>query len=136
MLVYRIEHIETQMGPFQSEFYCGDQNYDTIAPHIWGQYLPVWDECHDHHYDYGNLQRRYGCHNKAHIEVMEDHEAQSLAEEGWVVCVYEVPAHCVFIADSLKQVVFDFAQAIIKLTLDLIQFVKGNEVNYVKSSYM
>ena len=131
MLIYRVEHAKTQMGPFQSEFYGTGDDYDTLAPHNWGLYLPIGDEVHDSHYQYGNLQRRFGCHNKIHIEAMCEAEAEQLTEAGWLLAIYEVPDHCVFIANSLKQVVFDFAQAIIKLTLDLLEFVKGNEVPYV-----
>jgi len=60
--------------------------------------------------------------------------AAVLAEHGWVVVVYEVPHCCVFISESMKQVVFDWACAVAQIVLDLNHFCQGNEVEHVPSS--
>lgn len=131
MLVYRVEHHETSSGPFQSEFYPDDIDYDSVCPHYWGNYLPVWDDYNDNHYVYQPHMRRWGCHDKRDIKMIDETEGTALAEAGWIVRVYEVPASCVFFCASKKQVVFDFACAVLLLTLDLIQFLLGKEVHYV-----
>jgi len=132
MLVYRIEHHETGFGPFQSEFYPDYADYGDTHPFAWGQYLPVWDNCHDDHYDYGIRQRRFACHDQRDILAMETDEGERLAKGGWVVRVYEVTDSAVFFAESGKQCVFDLACAVLTLTLDLIQFLLGKEVCYAQ----
>ena len=132
MLVYRIEHHETGFGPFQSEFYPKDADYDNIHPFKWGGYIPVSDDVHDYHYQYDNRMRRFGCHDQTDIQRMTAEEGERLAEWGWVVRVYEVPLNACFVADSGKQCVFDLAVAILQFTYDLIQFILGKEVDYVQ----
>lgn len=130
MLVYRVEHHETSAGPFQSEFYP-DEDCDTMSPESWGDYLPCYGEDYgDTMYAFGSGNRRWGCHRKMDIEAIEEAEADMLSRNGWIVRVYEVPESCVFIAKSLKQVTFDFACAIIVMTLDLLEFIYGKEVAY------
>jgi len=134
MIVYRVEHEETGGGPFQSEFYATGTIYGDVHPFQWGKYLPVYDPCNDSHYAYGYKKRRWGCHNKRDIEAILSSEAAVLAEHGWVVVVYEVPHCCVFISESMKQVVFDWACAVAQIVLDLNHFCQGNEVEHVPSS--
>ena len=134
MIVYRVEHEETGWGPFQSEFYATGVDYDNIHPFMWGRYLPVHDPTHDDHYDYGHLKRKFGCHDRSDIRAIREEEGKRLADEGWVVCVYEVPDCAVFRAESGKQCVFDITVAVRQFTYDLIQFILGNEVDYVTPS--
>ena len=131
MRVYRIEHHETLCGPFQSDHYPRGANYESIHPYQWGRYLPVCDNTHDIHYQYQPKHRRWGCHDKTDIMRMSKHDAQKLSRFGWIMSIYEVPISAVFKADSGKQCVFDYDCAVLIITLELIQFTQGNEVEYV-----
>lgn len=131
MLIYRVEHHETGSGPFQSEFYPKGLCRGDFCPHKWGDYLPVYDEAHDNHYDYRQNMRRWGCHDKHDIKVINPSEAEALEKAGWIIRIYEVPVNAVFTCDSGKQVIFDFSVAVIVSSLNLVSFIHGEEVEYV-----
>ncbi len=132
MVLYRVEHHETCAGPFQSEFYPSNVTFEDIAPDNWGAYIPSFDPCPDTHYDYKPAMRRWACHNRSDIMMMNTDEGKNLSVNGWILRTYEVPESCIFICKSGKQVLFDFACAKKLRTLCLVAFLLDREVEYVE----